>query len=259
MALPHALEEISAVGFDYVELTPSHLLDFDGGIDVRSFANVKASVATSGLEVRAMQGLLHGLGPISILAGGVEQRKIWDRLYQVADIASQLGAETLVFGSPGARRAEGFGPERLHHKILSFFKRASEIADEFGVVLCVEPNPEEYGGDFLFTIEEAAKVVTAIQSPALQLQLDSGACEMAGDSIQEQARLYGALVSHCHFSAPFLDNPIPFISLLNDILRIQDLLKANNTTVEIGPDVLPSNLSERQKILKEISIAVGKM
>ena len=64
---------------------------------------------------------------------------------------------------------------------VPFFRRLGDIAQNFGVVICLEPNPTCYGANFMTTSAETAQVVEQIAHPAVRMQLDTGALTINGE------------------------------------------------------------------------------
>jgi sugar phosphate isomerase/epimerase len=78
------------------------------------------------------------------------------------------------------------------------------VARTEGVLICLEPNPERYGANFMLTHAEAAQVVAAVAHPAIRLQLDTGALTIQNEAAAQVLAQHGALVGHVHLSEPDL-------------------------------------------------------
>jgi sugar phosphate isomerase/epimerase len=79
-----------------------------------------------------------------------------------------------------------------------------------GIMLCLEPNPEQYGCDFVTRGADAAMLVRAVDSDGLRLHLDTACAALAGESAGHLARENRDILAHFHASEPMLagfDNP----------------------------------------------------
>ena len=70
--------------------------------------------------------------------------------------------------------------------------------------MCIEPNPRGYGCDFITTVDEAAELVRAVDSPGFRLHGDSGELLMNDEDVERVFGEHGSLLGHFHISEPFL-------------------------------------------------------
>ena len=89
-------------------------------------------------------------------------------LSSVCRIGAGLGATRLVFGSPKNRDRTGLSDQQARDVAVPFFRRLGTIAQSYGVVICLEPNPTCYGANFMTTSAETAQVVEQIDHPAIK-------------------------------------------------------------------------------------------
>ena len=68
----------------------------------------------------------------------------------------------------------------------------------------IEANPESYGADFCNTLEHAAELVHATQSPGFGLHLDAGGMALSGEIFEPVLRQSAGLLRHVHASQPNL-------------------------------------------------------
>lgn len=156
-----------------------------------------------GLEVVALQALLHGQPELVLFGDPHARRALLARIDGMAALAELLGASALVFGAPANRRRGDLSAEAAREIATAFFRQAGSLCAERGVVVCIEPNPPEHGCDFVTTLREGVELVRQVDSPGVRLQLDSAAMTLAGD---EPAQLGAAMpfLRHFHISEPGL-------------------------------------------------------
>ena len=156
-----------------------------------------------GFEVPALQSLLFGRPDLNLFdpAG----RGAFIRyLVGMLDVAVDLGAKMLVFGSPRNRLRGSLPAEEAFELATAAFREVGAEADLRGVCLCIEPNPPAYGCDFVTTAEEGAALVQAVGSPGFGLHLDTAGIHLVGSDPSLEVARYAPLVRHCHLSAPNL-------------------------------------------------------
>ena len=119
-------------------------------------------------------------------------------------IAGELRATRLVFGSPKNRDRAGLSAQKTIDVAVPFFQRLGDVAQSYGVVICLEPNPTCYGANFMTTSAETVQVVRQIAHPAIRMQLDTGALTINGEDPGAVLQDCALLIGHVHASEPDL-------------------------------------------------------
>lgn len=157
-----------------------------------------------GIEITGMQALLLGTSGLNLFGSAATQAAMLEHLGVVCRIGSVLGATRLVFGSPRNRDRSGLDDEQAMAVAVGFFRRLGDIAQARAVTICLEPNPQFYGANFMTTSREAADVVRRVDHPAIRLQLDAGAMTMNRETPATIVSEHAALIGHIHLSEPHL-------------------------------------------------------
>jgi D-psicose/D-tagatose/L-ribulose 3-epimerase len=118
-------------------------------------------------------------------------------------LSGRLGVEAMVFGSPKNRRRDSLPFEAACDIAVPFFRSLGKIADDCGTWLCIEPNPTDYGCDFITTAAEGQALVTAVDQPGFGLHLDAAGMTLSNDSSDVIVNA-GAWLRHFHISEPHL-------------------------------------------------------
>ncbi|MCX7978167.1 MAG: sugar phosphate isomerase/epimerase [Bdellovibrionaceae bacterium] len=160
--------------------------------------------ADRGIPVTGMQSLLFGTKGLNIFGGRESQLQLLNYLKRVCHISALLGATKLVFGSPKNRDRGSMSEKEALEVAATFFKALGDIASEYGVLFCLEPNPPCYGANFMLTSEEAAAVVKAVNHKAVRLQFDTGASTISGEDPFTVLEKNADLIGHIHISEPNL-------------------------------------------------------
>jgi len=199
--LAEALDILKQHGVTALEATPGV---FGGNLTLMSeelLRGHRADIWARGFRIWGMQALLYGGGGTpALLSGGESGRKdMFQILSSVIRQASVLGIKRLVFGSPKQRTKGGLSFKKAYARAAGFFRQVGDLAAEHECAVCLEPNPREYGSDWLETHEAAAELVVLTNHPAIRLQADVGALEMTGE---DPAVLSGLipLIGHFHLS-----------------------------------------------------------
>jgi sugar phosphate isomerase/epimerase len=157
-----------------------------------------------GIRVVAMQALLYEHPEWRILQDSGHRATAHDYLTGIIRIAGRLGATALVFGSPKNRLATGLEPGRAWSLAVGFFGRLAAVARRHGTVLCIEPNPPEYGCDFVTTAAEGGSLARAVGDEGFGLHLDAAGMHLAGEGPAAAFAAARPWWRHFHLSEPFL-------------------------------------------------------
>ncbi|WFE67738.1 TIM barrel protein [Thiomicrospira sp. R3] len=197
-------ELLSKYQVDAIDIAPGKYFPNPTKATVEDIANVKSYWAEKGIEITGMQSLLFGTQGLNVFGSKESQQAMLNHLSAVARIAKGLGATRLVFGSPKNRDCEGLSDEQTLSVAKDFFSRLGDIANEHGVIFCLEPNPTCYGANFMTTAQETFDVVSAINHPAIKMQLDTGAITINKESISDVLAYSLNQIGHIHISEPGL-------------------------------------------------------
>lgn len=193
---------------DAVDLAPGKYFPQPAAARDAEIDAVRRRWADAGIVVTGMQALLFGTTGLNLFGPPAVQQAMLDHLQAVCRIAAGLAAPgdvaRLTFGSPKNRDRSGMDDAAAHAVAVPFFRRLGDIAQAAGVIICLEPNPERYGANFMLTHAEAARMVAAVAHPAIRLQLDTGALTIQRESAAEVLAAHAALVGHVHLSEPDL-------------------------------------------------------
>jgi len=217
-------------------------------------AEFRDRVAGIGVTVVALQGILFGKPELQLFGTSAQQAALEDHLAGMAKLASTLGARVLVLGAPRNRLRGALSEEDAIAAATPLLTRVATVAAGNGVVLCVEPNPPRYGGDFAMAIADARRLVDAIDHPGFGLHLDAGAVQINGEG---DADVIEAAKSARHFHVSEIDLA-PIGSGTVDHARLGGLLRRAEyngwVSIEMNrnvPDSLVSRLDRAIDIAGE--------
>jgi sugar phosphate isomerase/epimerase len=201
---PAVAELLHRLGVPGVELAPTKVWPQPLAVSDREVADCRRFWEQRQIQIVALQSLLFGRAELQLFGDAGSQVAMLAHLGGMCRLAQLLGARVLVFGSPKNRRREQLTETEAEVKACDFFRRLGDIAEAHHVVIGIEPNPVEYGCDFLTTGAAAARFVERVQHPAIALHLDTACLALAGESPGLLLASHGRLVRHFHISEPRL-------------------------------------------------------
>jgi D-psicose/D-tagatose/L-ribulose 3-epimerase len=189
---------------DAIDIAPSKYFPDPTKVNYAETLNVRRWWLDHGIEITGMQALLFGTKGLNVFGDNKSQEAMLEHLLAVCRIGSGLGATRLVFGSPRNRDRSGLSDEQALEIAVSFFRRLGDTAKEHGVIICLEPNPVQYGANFMTTSEETANIVKAVDHVAIKMQFDTGSITINKESPSSILMNYADLIGHVHASEPDL-------------------------------------------------------
>lgn len=201
------LQLMNANGFSGLEIAPTSIWSNVVDVAKKDIFAFKEHVNENGIDIVAMQSLLYGHPEMTIFNEREARNLTLTHLKKCIDLGVELGVSAYVFGSPKNRCIPAQKGPEYQRIAFDFFNNLGDYAYENGGVLCIEPNPESYGTNFINSTVEALKFVKLIDNPGLKINVDTGTI------IENREDYYNILkgsmdyIGHVHVSEPFL-NPI---------------------------------------------------
>ena len=195
-----SLAVLSAAGAEGLEAVPTRLWGSWAGVTNGAVDDWRQALDAHGLECPALQSLFYGIEGVSLTGSGAERAGAAEQLRRVARLGGRLGARVAVLGSPANRRRGELNQSEATRRARKTLLDAADAFAEEGVTLGVEPNPTEYGCDFLTTYSEVREFVSAVGHPAIAPHLDTGALRVN----REEPELDDPMPAHVHLSTPHL-------------------------------------------------------
>ncbi len=198
------VELLKCYDVDAIDIAPSKYFSEPIKASVEEIAYVKNWWVKRGIEITGMQALLFGTTGLNMFGSHESQSAMLRHLTSVCRIGAGLGATRLVFGSPKNRDRNGLNENQVLKIAIPFFSQLGNIAQSYGVMVCLEPNPLRYGANFMTTSLETAGIVRQIAHPAIRMQLDVGALIINGENPVAVLQDCAPLIGHVHASEPDL-------------------------------------------------------
>ncbi len=189
MPFPAQCQYAAKLGYDGLEIAPYTLSEEPHRMGSARIAAARAAAEDAGIAVTGLHWLLVKPAGLSISTKDQETRKrTIDVMLALIDLCAELGGKYLVHGSPQQRRLEaGETRAAAMARAQESFAAVVERAQKAGVVYCIEALAAE-STPLINTLEEAAQMVSQINSSAVRTMLD---CSAAGRMEKEPL---GALI-----------------------------------------------------------------
>lgn len=157
----HTLME---AGFDYAECATGQLL----ALTEKELAEATQLHQIDMFTVEACNCFI----PPSIPLTGEAAADYVPHVQEVYRRMRLVGADTVIFGSGGARRIpEGFDPDRAQAQLDDFLRTVGDLAKPYGITVVIEPlNRDEC--NVILSTTEGADYVRRVNHPNIQLLAD---------------------------------------------------------------------------------------
>lgn len=179
-------------GYDYIELTVVSLMPEKSDEECRELLQ---QVSGSPLPAEAFNVFLPG--DLKITGPEVDSERLERYLQSSLKRVADLGGRVVVFGSGGARRVpDGFPRERAWEQLRGFLCKAADCAEEFGVVLAIEPlNSKEC--NIVNSVSEAVQLSEEVNRQSVKVLADMFHMVEDGEPLENVA-IAGRRLAHVH-------------------------------------------------------------
>jgi D-psicose/D-tagatose/L-ribulose 3-epimerase len=234
-----------------VEIAPTKIWQNPLEADAESVKRYRDYWNTSGVNIVALQSLLFGRADLQIFMDVQLRKQTIEYLGKIIEIGAGLGAKAFVFGSPKNRLVGDMDYTKAIEIAIEFFHQLGEIAHLHSTVFCIEPNPKDYGGDFIHTTEEGIQLVKEVGHPGFGLHLDAGGMSLAQENIAESIEMAAPFLAHFHISEPNLNMVQPGI-VQHEVFAqaLKEIHYDKYISIEMKPGLNDSNLTTVRKSLE---------
>jgi D-psicose/D-tagatose/L-ribulose 3-epimerase len=167
------------LGYDGLELAPFTLGADPHRLGRAERTAVRKAASDAGIAIGSLHWLLVAPEGLSITSddAGV-RRETLDVMERLVALCADLGGKVLVHGSPAQRRLPEADREGAARRGKEAFARVARVAEDAGVIYCIEPLPASET-EFVNTVFEAAAIVEEVGSLALRTMIDCRAARLS--------------------------------------------------------------------------------
>jgi len=187
------VEQLAELGYDYIELSLAHMM----ALPKAEFSALARRVARSGIRCEACNNFY----PRTVRLTGdvVDWPQLQNYTGRALARAAELGAQTIVFGSSGAKNVpEGFPMARAWEQIVESLCMVDPLAAEHGITIAIEPlNRRE--SNIVLTAREGLALTRQVDRPRIKLLVDYYHMTLEDESPDILLEA-GPEVRHIHFA-----------------------------------------------------------
>ncbi len=190
---------IKRLGYDGIEIAHFTLADDPAAISPARRQEMVDIMSSEGLTFAGLHWLMVAPKGLHVTTPDLALRtRSWLHIATLIDLCGDLGGGKMIFGSPAQRKSTGGATkEEATARYVDGLRQAAGHAESRGVTLLMEPlSPNDT--DVLNTLEEAARYVAEIGSPAVQTMYDSHNAVMEAEPHEGLVDRYFDIIKHVH-------------------------------------------------------------
>lgn len=195
---------MQSLGIRGLEIAPTKVWESPLTISSRERRQYREQWNDRGIAIVSLQALLFGRDDLRLFDSTESRAAMLGYLSGIIGLASDLGATRLVFGSPRNRARGKMSRNEANAIAVPFLRAICDLSVEAGVVFCVEPNPAQYGCDWITTVEEGHQLLLDVAREGIGLNADSGGITLAGEDPSVVIPAAVRDIAHFHISEPEL-------------------------------------------------------
>jgi sugar phosphate isomerase/epimerase len=189
---------LKKIGYDGLELMCDRPHAWPPDLDAPKLRSIRAALKKHRMPVSNLNAFMMCVvgdfhHPSWIEPDLAYRRQRVDHTIACLELAAKLGART-VSTEPGGPIPKGWSRKRAYREFRDELRGPARRAEELGVRLLIEPEPElliEKSDQFLDFIE-------SVESPSIGLNFDMGHFHCVGEKIPDLIRRFGRRIAHAH-------------------------------------------------------------
>jgi len=160
------IEEVENIGFDYIELSVSKIMD----LSESDFSKAVEKVKKSKIKCEALNILFPK--NMSLLGENVDREAVKTYIAGAMKRVSAIGGEVVVFGSGASRKVpEGLEYNAAWKQLVDITEMVGKEAAKYGITIVIEPlNKNET--NIVNSVAEGLKLVKDVNHPNVKLLAD---------------------------------------------------------------------------------------
>lgn len=188
-------------GFTGLEIAPTKVFEKDPySREDAEISRYYQGIKLKGFKIIALQSILYGKNHLKLFnKETIEPLK--EYIKSSIDFGAKLNAPIIIFGSPKNRIIpKEFEDPDIY---VEFFREIGNYSMKKNIKFCIEPNPKEYGTNFITTLKEEINIITYLCNEGIGLHIDLGSMLLNKESFKDLIPHLDK-VDHIHISQPFL-------------------------------------------------------
>lgn len=252
---------VGKAGYQGIEVAPFSLVKNDvGDLTAGDRRDMLAAMKDSGLTCAGLHWLLMPPPPglHCTTPDQAVRQKSWDYVRRLVDFCADLQGPVMVFGSPKQRNAQGISVEQAVGHLIEGLRSVADHAASRNVSILIEPL-DHTQTDVINTMAEGAKVVAAINHPAIKTMFDFHNTLDEKEPFDVLIRKYFDMIGHVHvqeMDGKYLGAGTGVIDFAKSFQTLKELGYDRWVSVEVfdfapGPQKLAEESMKALRILAE--------
>ncbi|WP_150270361.1 sugar phosphate isomerase/epimerase family protein [Paenibacillus tepidiphilus] len=246
---------LNAYNITALEFAPTKIWSTPIDCSREEILDYRLKCKDQGIKIVAMQSLLFGQPQLTLFEDENARNQMKKYLKKIIEMAGVLGIKAVVFGSPKNRLSRSMSKSEQLSIASGFFYEIGQYAVDNNLKFCIEPNPQQYGCDFVTNTQQGIELVKEVNHPGFQLHLDTGALILNEENFAESIEASLPYLAHFHISEPYLE--LVGSGKHNHHHEISKILKGlhyeNYISIEMKNAILPSNIESVKRALNFVS------
>ena len=254
---PAVAQLLKDMGVKYIEIAPTKKWKEPTRASNKQVSEYLAFWESFGIRVVAFQSMLFSRPDLKIFESKTNRDETLQYLDDFISLASKMGVENMVFGSPKNRQRGSLANDAAFDIAKDFFTTLGAKAFKEKVQFCIEPNAPQYGCDFITNAKEGIEIVAKVNSPGFGLHLGIACMTLAKDNISQSIKDAAGPLKHFHISSPMLGAVGSFTDVQHEsaAAALRSINYDGYVSIEMRPGDLGSNL-ERVRIAVEYAQSI---
>lgn len=202
---PAVAELLQKLGVRYVEIAPTKQWNSPADASDAAIDEYKTFWRSYGIEIVAFQSMLFNRPDLKLFESEENRQQSRVYLQDFIRLAGKMGVARMVFGSPKNRQRGALDDQTALKVAREFFTELGNTAQENGVCFCIEPNPADYGCDFITDAAQGLELVKTVGNEGFGLHLDIAGMTLVKDDVVAAITNARDVLKHFHISSPFLE------------------------------------------------------
>ena len=188
------------MGLEGVEIAPSRIWRKTwrglSAIDVEKY---RRDVEVADLKIVGLHSLFFDHPELGLFCAEEFQSRTLEFMVHLSTLCRDLGGKTLIYG--GGRRRGKLSEEEAYKRAIDFCGTLCDRIEAHGTAYCFEPlGPQKM--DFVNSVNDSIRIVKAVNSPSLRVQLDAEALADNNEITDEIFAAAKPYLVHVHANEP---------------------------------------------------------
>ena len=194
--------QVSGLGISGLEVAPSRVWkDTWSGLKVSDVERYRRQAEGAGLKIIGLHSLFFDHKDLGLFRDGALRAKSLDFMEHLSALCRDLGGRTLIYG--GGRWRKERAVDQAFDEAADFMGELSHRIEDHGTCYCFEPlGPGDT--DFIHTVGDSVRIVEAVASPALRVQIDAKALVENDEAELSSFNVGAPYLVHYHANEPGL-------------------------------------------------------